>query len=70
MGERGIEPPMFTTRERIYSPPQHHQSLPFARNFLCIAKNIRKEAVGILIARAAPTGGIEPPHYTKFAPII
>ena len=30
MGERGIEPPMFTTRERIYSPPQHHQSLLFA----------------------------------------
>ena len=65
-----IEPPMFTTRERIYSPPQHHQSLPFALNFLCIAKNIRKEAVGILIARTTPTGGIEPPHYTKFAPII
>lgn len=32
MGERGIEPPMFTTRERIYSPPQHHQSLPLPRN--------------------------------------
>ena len=68
MGERGIEPPMFTTRERIYSPPQHHQSLPFALNFLCIAKNIRKEAVGTLFARATPTGGIEPPFYTKLAP--
>ena len=30
--ERGIEPPMFTTRERIYSPLQHRQSLPLPQN--------------------------------------
>lgn len=28
MGRSGIEPLMFTARERIYSPPQHLQSLP------------------------------------------
>lgn len=32
MGKIGIEPTMFTTRERIYSPPQHHQSLPLSQN--------------------------------------
>nr|DAY20460.1 MAG TPA: hypothetical protein [Caudoviricetes sp.] len=38
-------------------------------NFLSIAENIGKEAVGTLFARATPTGGIEPPLYTKFAPL-
>nr|DAU62440.1 MAG TPA: hypothetical protein [Caudoviricetes sp.] len=28
MGKRGIEPPMFTAWELIYSQPQHRQSLP------------------------------------------
>lgn len=32
MGKIGIEPIMFTTRERIYSPPQHRQSLPLSHN--------------------------------------
>lgn len=32
MGKRGIEPPTFTTWERIYSPPQHRQLLPLPRN--------------------------------------
>ena len=32
MGKRGIEPPMFTTWELIYSQPQHRQSLPLPRN--------------------------------------
>lgn len=32
MGKRGIEPPTFTTWERIYSALQHHQSLPLPRN--------------------------------------
>lgn len=32
MGKTGIEPIMFTTRERIYSPPQHRQSLPLSHN--------------------------------------
>ncbi len=46
--------------------------LPFElcpMNFLSIAENIGKEAVGTLFARATPTGGIEPPLYTKFAPL-
>ena len=33
MGKRGIEPPMFTAWERIYSPPQHLQSLPLPQNW-------------------------------------
>ena len=33
MGKRGIEPPLFTAWERIYSPPQHRQSLPLPRNW-------------------------------------
>lgn len=65
MGERGIEPLLFTTREQIYSLPQHHQSLPFTPNFLCIAKNIRKEAVSTFFARVMLTGGLEPPFYTN-----
>lgn len=32
MGKRGIEPPMFTTWELIYSQPQHRQSLPLPHN--------------------------------------
>lgn len=32
MGKIGIEPIMFTARERIYSPPQHRQSLPLSHN--------------------------------------
>ena len=32
MGKIGIEPIMFTTRERIYSPLQHRQSLPLSQN--------------------------------------
>lgn len=32
MGKRGIEPPMFTAWELIYSQPQHRQSLPLPRN--------------------------------------
>lgn len=32
MGKIGIEPIMFTARERIYSPPQHRQSLPLSLN--------------------------------------
>ena len=28
----GIEPIMFTTRERFYRPPQHRQSLPLSHN--------------------------------------
>ena len=32
MGKIGIEPIAFTTRERIYSPPQHRQSLPLSHN--------------------------------------
>lgn len=32
MGKIGIEPIMFTTRERFYRPPQHHQSLPLSHN--------------------------------------
>lgn len=35
MGKRGIEPPMFTAWERIYSPPQHRQSLPLPQNCIC-----------------------------------
>ena len=31
MGKRGIEPPMFTTWELIYSQLQHRQSLPLPR---------------------------------------
>ena len=33
MGKRGIEPPMFTAWERIYSPPQHRQSLPLPQSW-------------------------------------
>ena len=65
MGERGIEPLLFTTWEQIYSLPQHHQSLPFTPNFLCIAKNIRKEAVSTFFARVMLTGGLEPPFYAN-----
>ncbi len=65
MGERGIEPLLFTTWEQIYSLPQHHQSLPFTPNFLCIAKNIRKEAVSTFFARVMLTGGLEPPFCTN-----
>lgn len=32
VGKRGIEPPMFTTWELIYSQPQHRQSLPLPHN--------------------------------------
>lgn len=32
MGKIGIEPIMFTTRERFYRPPQHRQSLPLSHN--------------------------------------
>ena len=32
VGKRGIEPPMFTTLELIYSQPQHRQSLPLPHN--------------------------------------
>lgn len=32
MGKRGIEPPVFTTWELIYSQPQHRQSLPLPQN--------------------------------------
>lgn len=32
VGKRGIEPPMFTTWELIYSQPQHRQSLPLPQN--------------------------------------
>lgn len=32
MSGEGIEPSLFTTRKRIYSPPQHHQSLPPTHN--------------------------------------
>ena len=32
IGKRGIEPPMFTTWELIYSQLQHRQSLPLPRN--------------------------------------
>ena len=65
MGERGIEPLLFTTWEQIYSLPQHHQSLPFTPNFLCIAKNIRKEAVSTFFFSFLLTGGLEPPFYTN-----
>lgn len=34
MGKIGIEPIMFTARERIYSPPQHRQSLPLSQECL------------------------------------
>lgn len=32
MGKKGIEPPMFTAWELIYSQLQHRQSLPLPRN--------------------------------------
>ena len=44
MGKRGIEPPVFTTWEQIYSLPQHRQSLPLPHN--------RHQTVSNLIFRA------------------
>lgn len=35
MGKRGIEPPLFTTWELIYSQLQHRQSLPLPQNCIC-----------------------------------
>lgn len=32
MGKRGIEPPLFTTWEQVYSLPLHSQSLPLSRS--------------------------------------
>ena len=39
MGEEGFEPPMFTTRDEIYSLGQHRQSLLFTHNLNHTIKN-------------------------------
>lgn len=58
MGKIGIEPIMFTARERIYSPPQHRQSLPLSHN-----PDSRVSKVFIVLCLPRVVSGACPPIY-------
>lgn len=70
MHEGGIEPPMFTLRERVYSPPTHNQQRPLV--LIQVSGRNRTCDPGVATRRLVPLGyghiqvgggGVEPPTF-------